>query len=149
MSRLKFTTGAGHRRGRARQRPLCAVSKGVGARRSPEDSREGSLPDPRNAAQRGSAKGAPHETRDHATGLIRAAAAPEALGHHCTLLCNCRDELPNVAQELAGQANAKAGDWWKIVQEDEHRTRRAATLVRPAVLLSIYIYISTFRALVS
>jgi len=44
-------------------------------------------------------------------------AAPEALGHHCTLLCNCRDELPNFAQELAGEANAEAGDWWKRAQE--------------------------------
>ena len=61
MSRLQFTTGAGHRRGRARQtRPMrsrrlgvrhVAVSKGVGARRSTTDSRKGSLPDPRNAAQ--------------------------------------------------------------------------------------------------
>jgi len=85
-----------------------AVSKGVSARRSINDSRKGSLPDPRNATQRGSAKSAPHEVRDHAARLIRAVAAPEALGHHCTLLCNCRDELPN-----ADEANAEAGDWWK------------------------------------
>ena len=50
MSRLKFKTGAGHRRGRARQTRPCvlgarhaAVSKGVGARRSTKDSRKGSL----------------------------------------------------------------------------------------------------------
>jgi len=116
-----------------------AVSKGAGARRSPRDSREGILPDPRNAAQRGSTKGAPHEARDHAARLIRAAAAPEAPGHHCTLLCNCRDELPNAARELAGEANAEAGDWWKRAQEGEHRTRRAATLVRPAVVLSAHL----------
>ena len=54
-----------------------AVSKGVG-RRSTKDSRKDSLPDPRNAAQRGSAKSAPHEARDHAARLIRAVAAPEA-----------------------------------------------------------------------
>ena len=47
-----------------------AVSKGVGARRSTKDSRKGSLPDPRNAAQRGSAKSAPHEARDHTARLI-------------------------------------------------------------------------------
>ena len=73
MSRLQFTTGAGHRRERTRQparRVPCvlgarhvAVSKGVGARRSTKDSRKGSLPDPRNAAQRGSANSAPHEAR--------------------------------------------------------------------------------------
>ena len=107
-----------------------AISKGVGARRSTKDSRKGSLPDPRNAAQRGSAKSAPHEARDHAARLIRAVAAPEAPGHHCTLLCNCRDELPSVARELAGEANAEAGDWWKRAQEGKHRARRAATLLR-------------------
>jgi len=47
-----------------------AVSKGAGARRSTKDSRKGNLPDPRNAAQRGSAKSAPHETRDQAARLI-------------------------------------------------------------------------------
>ena len=148
MSRLKFKTGAGHRRGRARQTRPCvlgarhaAVSKGVGERRSPKDSREGSLPDPRSAAQRGSAKGAPHEARDHAARVIRAVAAPEAEapGHHCTLLCNCRDELPNAARELAGEANAEAGCWWKRAQEGEHKTRRATTLVRPAAVLSAHL----------
>ena len=116
-----------------------AVSKGVGARRSDKDSRKDSLPDPRNAAQRGSAKSASHEAHDHATRLIRAVAAPEALGHHCTLLCNCRDELPNFARELAGEANAEAGDWWKRAQKGEHRTRRAATLVRPAAVPSAHL----------
>ena len=102
MSRLQFTTGAGHRRGRvgrgtavdvpARRAPCvlgarhAAVSKGVGTRRSARDSRKGSLPDPRNAAQRGSTKSAPREARDYAARLIRAVAAPEELGHHCTLL---------------------------------------------------------------
>ena len=109
--------------------------------RSTKDSRKGSLPDPRNAAQRGSAKSAPHEARDHAARLIRAAAAPEALGRHCTLICNCRDELPNFARELAGEANAEAGDRWKRAQEGEHRTRRAATLVRPAVLLDVHLHL--------
>jgi len=116
-----------------------AVSKGVGTRRSARDSRKGSLPDPRNAAQRGSAKNAPHEARDHAARLILAVAAPEALGHHCTLLCNCRDELPSVARELAGEADAEAGYCWKRAQEGEHRTRRAATLVQPAVVLSVHL----------
>ena len=51
------------------------VGKGVGARCSPKDSRKGSLPDPRNAAQRGPAKGAPHGARDNAARLIRAVAA--------------------------------------------------------------------------
>ena len=100
------------------------ASKGVGARCSPKDSREGSLPDPRNAAQGGPAKGAPHEACDYAARLIRAVAAPEAPGYHCTLLCNCRDELPNVARELAGEANAEAGDWWKRAQEGEHGIKR-------------------------
>jgi len=59
-----------------------AVSKGVGARRSTKDSRKGSLPDPHNAAQRGSAKSAPLEARDNNARLIRAAAVPKALGHH-------------------------------------------------------------------
>ena len=68
----------------------------------------------------------------------KAVAAPEALGHHCTLLCNCRDELPNFARELAGEANAEAGDWWKRAQEGEHRTWRAATLVRPAIVISVH-----------
>jgi len=80
------------------------------ARVAPQRSHKGSLPDPRNAAQRGSAKSAPHEARDYAARLIRSVAAPEALGHHCTLLCNCRDELPNFAQEHAGEPNAKAYD---------------------------------------
>ena len=88
-----------------------AVIKGVGARRSTKDSRKGSLPDLRNAAQRGSAKSAPHEARDYAARLIRAVAAPGVLGNHCTLLCNCRDEVPDFARELAGEANAEAGDW--------------------------------------
>jgi len=123
MSRLQFTPASSLRLGRgtavdvpARRIPCVlgprhvAVSKGVGARRSTKDSRKGSLPDPRNAAQRGSAKSAPHEARDHAARLIRA-------GYHCTLLCNCRDELPNFARELAGEANAEAGDWWKRAQE--------------------------------
>jgi len=56
-----------------------------------------------------------------------------------TLLCNCRDELPNFARGLAGEANAEAGDWWKRAQEGEHRTRRAATLVRPAAVLSAHL----------
>ena len=107
-----------------------AVSKGASARRSTKDSRKGSLPDPRNAAQRVSAKSAPHEARDHAARLIRAVAAPEALGHHCALLCNCRDELPNFARELAGEANAEAGDCWKRTQKGEHRTVRAWYLAR-------------------
>ena len=46
-----------------------AVSKGAGARRSSNEIRKGSLPDPRNAAQRGSAKSAPHGARDHAARL--------------------------------------------------------------------------------
>jgi len=50
-----------------------------------------------------------------------------------------REELPNFARELAGEANAEAGDWWKRAQEGEHRTRRAATLVRPAVVLSVHL----------
>ena len=66
-------------------------------------------------------------------------AAPEAPGYHCTLLCNRRDELPNFERELAGEANAKAGDRWKRAQEGEHRTRRAATLVRPATVLSAHL----------
>ena len=78
---------------------------------------------------------APHEARDHAARLIRAVAAPEALGHHC----NCRDELPNFARELAGEPNAEAGDWWKREQEGEHRTRRAAKLVRPAAVLGVHL----------
>ena len=68
------------------RRPPCvlgtrhvAVSKGFGVRRSTKDSRKGSLPGPRNAAQRGSAKSAPHEARDHAARLIRVVAAPEVL----------------------------------------------------------------------
>jgi len=52
-----------------------------------------------------------HKARDYAARLIRAVAAPEALGHHCTLLCNCRDELPIFPRELAGETSAKAGDW--------------------------------------
>ena len=79
MSRLQFTTAAGHHGGCARQtrpmrsrRPPCRRQQGVGSRRSTKDSRKGSLPDPRNAAQRGSAKSAPHEARDHAARLIRA-----------------------------------------------------------------------------
>ena len=46
-----------------------------------------------------------HKARDYAARLIRAVAAPEAL------LCNCRDELPNFARELAGETSAEAGDW--------------------------------------
>ena len=110
-----------------------AVSKGVSARCSTKDSRKGSLPDPRNAAQRGSAKSAPHEACDHAARLIPAVAAPKAPGHHSTPLCNCRDELPNFAREIAGEANAEAGDWWKRAQEGEHRTpagRHAGTASR-------------------
>ena len=42
-------------------------------------------------------------------------------------------------RELAGEPNAEAGDWWKRAQGGEHRTRRAATLVRPAVVLSFHL----------
>ena len=69
----------------------------------------------------------------------KAVAAPKALGQHCTLLCNCRGKVPNFARELAGEANAEAGDWWKRAQEGEHRTRRAATPARPAVVLSVHL----------
>ena len=58
---------------------VVAVSKGVSAHRFTKDSRKGSLPYPRNAAQRGSVKSAPHEARDHAARLIRVVAAPEVL----------------------------------------------------------------------
>jgi len=146
MSRLQFTTGAGpwtyppdapHALAAPAMSP--SAREGVVARRSTKDSSKGSLPDPRNAAQRGSAKSAPHEARNYAARLIRAVAAPEALGHHCFLLCNCQDELPNFARELAGEANAKAGGRWKRAQEGEHRTWRAATLVRPAIVLSVHL----------
>ena len=89
-----------------------AISKGAGARRSTKDSRKGSLPDPRNAAQRGSAKSAPQEARDHAARLIRAVAAPEAPGYHCTFLCNCRDELPNFARELVLVVSKGTKSFW-------------------------------------
>jgi len=85
MSRPQFATGAGHRWDVSARRIPCvlgarhvAVSTGVGARRSTKDSRKGSLPDPRSAAQKGSAKSAPHEARDHAARVIRAVAAPGA-----------------------------------------------------------------------
>ena len=88
MSRLQFTTGAGpwtyppdapHAFAAPAMSP--SAREGVVARRSTKDSSKGSLPDPRNAAQRGSAKSAPHEARDYAARLIQAVAAPEALGH--------------------------------------------------------------------
>ena len=76
-----------------------AVSKGAGARRSTKDSRKDSLPGPHSAAQRGSAKSAPHEARNYAARLIRAVAAPEALGttasFSATAKMNCRTSREN------------------------------------------------------
>ena len=46
----------------------------------------------------------------------------------------------SAGQVRSGPVSApEAGDWWKRVQEGEHRTRRAATLVRPAVVLSVHL----------
>ena len=68
MSRLQFTTGRGTAVDVPARRVPCvlgtrhvAVSKGVGARRSTKDSRKGSLPGLRNAAQRGSGKSDPQK----------------------------------------------------------------------------------------
>ena len=81
ISLLQFTTGAGTAVDVPARRAPCVlgarhatVGNGVGARCFPKDSCEGSLSDPRNAAQGGPAKGAPHEARDHAARLTRARA---------------------------------------------------------------------------
>ena len=89
-----------------------AIAVNVLARRAPCLSAPAMPPPaeeyPRSATQDGPAKVVPHKARDHAARLTRAVAAPDALGHHRTLICNCRDEQPNVTRELAGEADAES-----------------------------------------
>ena len=84
MSRLQLQLGRGTAVDVPAGRVPCvlgtrhvAVSKGVGARRSTKDNRKGSLPDPRNAAQRGSARNSRlRRAPDPSRGSTRGARAP-------------------------------------------------------------------------
>ena len=122
-----------------------AVSKGAGARRSTKDSRKGSLPVPRNnAAQRGSAKRAPHKARDHAAPLIRIWQHPKRSGTTAPFSATAEMNCPT------SRENSPAKPTPRPVTGGRERKRVGTGPGGPPRWYGQPLYLaSTFRALVS